>query len=203
MNYLLKFILVNLCLVLFVTGKAQTHEVGVHGGWVIGYNSGRDNTSTMTGGWTAGGYYRYTVNRWVGAEGGVDYSRKRFEFYYQLWENSISVPVSLVVFPKFRFSLFGGLYMKNRLGTTTFKGGYDFDMNKIPPSELKKRPAWGYHAGIKWNMKYFRFVASCQQDLTSWVADFSQIQGWICQHPIKSFYINLTAEIPLWRNRKR
>lgn len=206
MNYLLKFVLVALCLVFFVTAKAQTHEVGVHGGWLTGYNAGRENTSTMTGGWTAGGYYRYTVNKWFGVESGLDYTRKKLEIGHDLWENSLSVPVNVVVFPKFRFSLFGGLYMKNRLGTTILSGGTSSATGKESTWELKKKPAWGYEAGVKWNMKYFRFVVYCKQDMISWVKDNDQIRKWYAwtrfPHTIKSFSIKLTAEIPLWQSRK-
>lgn len=190
-----------------ISVQAQKHETGIHGGWLYGYPKGEANSSIMKGGWSAGGYYRYTVNRWVGVESGLDYTRKKCEVGNDYWENSLSIPLNVIVFPSFRFSLFGGVYMKNRLGTSFLWGGTNLSTGEDDYYILKeKKPAFGYNAGVKWNMKYWRLVIFCQQDLTSWVKDFHKVmlyEGWPTVKPYKSFSINLTAEIPLWRNKKK
>lgn len=211
LSCLIKYIVLIFCLVLVFSVQAQKHEVGVQGGWLYGYPYGKTNSRTMHGGWNVGGYYRYTLNKWVGAESGLDYTRKKFEFEGELWENSLSVPLNVVVFPKFRFSLFGGIYFKNRLGTNTLSktimksDGLGLVTIEYSSYQVEKKPVWGYTVGAKWNMKYCRLVISCKQDMTSWIKDFHKVwdyEGWIVK-PYKSFSLNLTAEIPLWRKKQK
>lgn len=198
---LLKFVLLNLCLVFVFSVHAQKHEVGINGGWLYGYPKGKYTSSSMEGGWSVGGYYRYTMNKWIGAESGLDYIRKKYQFEKDNWENSLSIPLNVVVFPKFRFSLFGGIYFRNRLGKSTVLLGYNQITNEKIFYHVEKNPIWGYTAGVKWNMKYFRLVFSCKQDMNSWIKDFDRIRSDI-KLP-KSFSFNFTAEIPLWRNKKK
>lgn len=200
---LLKFVLLNLCLVLVISVQAQKHEVGVNGGGVFGYPGGKSTNGTIRSGWSAGGYYRYTLNKWIGAESGLEYVRKKYEFEGDNWENSLSIPLNVVTFPKFRFSLFGGIYFRNRLGKKTVSLGHNPITNEEFFYQVEKRPVWGYTAGVKWNMKYCRLVFSCKQDMNSWMKDFDRMWHGIDEKAPKSFSFNFTAEIPLWRNKKK
>lgn len=203
---LLKFVLLNLCLVLVISVQAQKHEVGINGGWLYGYPKGKSASSVMYGGWSAGGYYRCTLNKWVGAESGLEYTRKKYGFVEDVWENSLSIPLNVVVLPSFRFSLFGGIYLKNRLGKNTLSSGINMVTGEQSFYQVEKKPVWGYTAGVKWNMKYCRLIFSCKQDMNTWMKDFDKVlhyEGWYLNKPHKSFSINLTAEIPLWRNKKK
>lgn len=186
-----------------ISAYAQKHEVGVNGGGVFGYPGGKSTNGTIRSGWSAGGYYRYTLNKWVGAESGLEYVRKKYEFDKDIWENSLSIPLNVVVFPKFRFSLFGGIYFRNRLGKNTVSLGYFPGDDEESFYQVEKRPVWGYTAGVKWNMKYFRLVFSCKQDMNSWMKDFDRMWHGIDEKAPKSFSFNITAEIPLWRNKKK
>lgn len=200
---LLKFVLLNLCLVFVFSVHAQKHEVGVNGGWLSGYPYGKSASSVMQGGWSAGGYYRYTLNKWIGAESGLEYTRKKYDFAGDVWENSLSIPLNVVVFPKFRFSLFGGIYFRNRLGKKTVSVGHKPMTNEEIFLQVEKSPVWGYAAGVKWNMKYCRLVFSCKQDMNSWLKNFDRMWHSIDEKAPKSFSLNITAEIPLWRNKKK
>lgn len=199
----MQLVLLNFCLLLVVSAKAQKHEVGVNGGWLSGYPYGKSASSVMQGGWSAGGYYRYTLNKWIGAESGLEYTRKKYDFAGDVWENSLSIPLNVVVFPKFRFSLFGGIYFKNRLGKKTISLGYNPYTNEETFLPVEKSPVWGYAAGVKWNMKYCRLVFSCKQDINSWLKNFDRMWHGIDEKAPKSFSLNITAEIPLWRNKKK
>lgn len=190
---LLKFVLLNLCLVFVFSVHAQKHEVGVNGGGVFGYPGGKSTNGTIRSGWSAGGYYRYTLNKWVGAESGLEYVRKKYEFEGDNWENSLSIPLNVVAFPKFRFSLFGGIYFRNRLGKKTVSLGHNPITNEEIFYQVEKRPVWGYTAGVKWNMKYFRLVFSCKQDMNSWMKDFDRMWHGIDEKAPKSFSFNITA----------
>lgn len=204
----MKYFITIFLIILVLPSLAQKHEVGIQGGWLYGYPHGKTNSNTMYGGWDVGGYYRYSLNKWVGAESGLDYTRKKFYFKRDLWENSLSIPLNVVVFPKFRFSLFGGIYLKNRLGTNTLSetiiksDGLGLKTMEYSSYQVEKKPVWGYTVGAKWNMKYCRLVVSCKQDITSWMKDFHKVWyyvGYPLVKPYKSFSLNLTAEIPLWR----
>lgn len=203
MKTVFKFMLINLGFLFALSVHAQKHEVGVNGGWLSGYPYGKSTSSVMQGGWSAGGYYRYTLNKWVGAESGLEYTRKKYEFEGDNWENSLSIPLNVVVFPKFRFSLFGGIYFRNRLGKKTVLLGHKPMTNEEIFLQVEKSPVWGYAAGVKWNMKYCRLVFSCKQDMNSWLKNFDRMWHGIDEKAPKSFSINLTAEIPLWRNKKK
>lgn len=203
---LLKIILLNLGLIFNFFIQAQNHEIGIYGGGLHGYSKGKANSKVTAGGWNVGGYYRYTFNKWIATESGIDYTRKKLEFGGDLWENSLSVPLNLIVFPSFRFSLVGGFYLKNRLGTNILSSGKNSITGKRTFYQVEKKPAWGIAAGAKWNMKYCRLVIFCKQDLTSWVKDFQKVWnyvGWPLKEPFKSFSVHITAEIPLWQNKKK
>lgn len=205
-NSPLKLILLCACLCFLSTLHAQKHEVGINGGGTFGYPKGKNNNNTLKSGWSVGGYYRYTFNKWVGVESGLEYARTKYVFGDKEWENALTIPLNAIVFPSFRFSLFGGIYLKNRLETTTLLNGSFFQTNTRTFYQVEKKPVWGYTAGIKWNMKHCRLAIFGKQDLNSWIKDFDKVlsyEGWYLKEPFKSFSINIALEIPLWRQRKK
>lgn len=106
------FVLLVCFLTVSSTAWCQKHEIGVHGGGIIGNPIGKNNSSDVAGGFNAGVYYRYAPIKWIGVQGGV-----RYQFFNEnqgYWvnrnslKNALEIPLQVIVFPKYRFNLIGG-----------------------------------------------------------------------------------------------
>lgn len=197
-------LLINFILILTLSVQAQKHETGILGGWLYGNPEGKANSTTMHGGWNAGGYYRYTWNKWLGIESGLEYTRKKIYVNDEEWESSLSVPLNAIVFPSFRFSIFGGIFFKNHFEHITMSY-FIPQTTQQSIYKVEKKPVWGFTAGLKWNMKYCRLGFSYKQDLTSWMKNFKEIQSHSLdmREAFKGFSMNITAEIPIWRSKEK
>lgn len=221
-----RLLLFGLLLLMALSGLGQKHEVGVDGGFLFGNPVGKANNDNLKGGGKGGVYYRYVLNKWIGVQGGLDYQNFVEDGEYldkeMALRHSLTVPVRAVVFPRSRFSILGGLYMRKLFGDTkktchiygsgweeTQDGSSLFDKMRV---RLGNRPVWGYEAGVAWNHKSWRLVVSFRQDFTSWMLkDEHEIiyrkydyafAGRFPQKLPKSTTCHLTVEVPLWRAKK-
>ena len=198
-----RLLLFGLLLLMALPGLGQKHEVGVDGGFLFGNPVGKANNDK-----------------------GLDYQNFVEDGEYldkeMALRHSLTVPVRAVVFPRSRFSILGGLYMRKLFGDTkktchiygsgweeTQDGSSLFDKTRV---RLGNRPVWGYEAGVAWNHKSWRLVVSFRQDFTSWMLkDEHEIiyrkydyafAGRFPQKLPKSTTCHLTVEVPLWRAKK-
>lgn len=193
----------------------QKHEIGVHGGGVVGNPVGKNNGSDVAGGFNAGFYYRYVPIKWIGVQSGISYQFLNENQEYLInrgaLKNALVIPLQAVVFPKFRFNLTGGVYMKTLFGKTVTSDEVHNSVQsphaKMYP--LSKHAVFGYAAGIAWNRKFCRIALSFRQDINSWMdrqehKRVLQMDGryFFLEHTPKSMTFNLSVEVPLWRFRK-
>ena len=124
--------LLGLLLMAVLPGWAQKHEVGAMGGFVLGGPVGQVNG--IYGGGEGGAYYRYVPNKWIGLQGRLNYQYLVEDSgNWSKLRHSVVEPLRAVVFPKFRFSLVGGLFMRQVFGETKTWGGQ---------FRFSKHPAW-------------------------------------------------------------
>ena len=209
------FVLLVCFLTVSSTAWCQKHEIGVHGGGIIGNPIGKNNSSDVAGGFNAGVYYRYAPIKWIGVQGGVRYQffneNQGYWFNRNSLKNALEIPLQVIVFPKYRFNLIGGIYMKNLLGRTVTSDEVHNSEQTIEAQmyKMSKKPIFGYEVGVAWNRKNCRIVFSFRQDINSWMdkqdqKSVLQTQGryFFMKHVPKSMTFNISVEIPLWRFRK-
>ncbi len=178
-------------------GWAQKHEVGATGGFVLGGPVGQVNG--IYGGGEGGAYYRYVPNKWIGLQGRLNYQYLVEDSgNWSKLRHSLVVPLRAVVFPKFRFSLVGGLFMRQVFGETKTWGGQ---------FRFSKHPALGYEAGVAWNHRHWRLVLSLQKEFSSWMSEkeydkASERGVYLWASRPKSATFHLALEVPLWWGRK-
>ena len=221
-----RLLLFGLLLLMALPGLGQKHEVGVDGGFLFGNPVGKANNDNLKGGGKGGVYYRYVLNKWIGVQGGLDYQNFVEDGEYldkeMALRHSLTVPVRAVVFPRSRFSILGGLYMRKLFGDTKrtwWKDRYEFseeggDHNTFDKVRVRfgNRPVWGYEAGVAWNHKSWRLVVSFRKDLSSWMLkkEYNRVAEqffapWFDDFPRempKSTTCHLTVEVPLWRAKE-
>ena len=154
-------------------GWSQKHEVGAMGGFVLGGPVGQVNG--IYGGGEGGAYYRYVPNKWIGLQGRLNYQYLVEDSgNWSKLRHSVVVPLRAVVFPKFRFSVVGGLFVRQVFGEA--KVIYE---KPSKPGDVaiwggqfhfSKRPAFGYEAGVAWNHRHWRLVLSLQKEFSSWMS---------------------------------
>ena len=169
----------------------------------------------MAGGFNAGFYYRYVPIKWIGVQSGISYQFLNENQEYLInrgaLKDALVIPLQAVVFPKFRFNLTGGVYMKTLFGKTVTSDEVHNSVQsphaKMYP--LSKHAVFGYAAGIAWNRKFCRIALSFRQDINSWMDKDEQRhvlheagEDIFLEHTPKSMTFNLSVEVPLWRFRK-
>lgn len=193
----MRSVLLGLLLMAVLPGWSQKHEVGAMGGFVLGGPVGQVNG--IYGGGEGGAYYRYVPNKWIGLQGRLNYQYLVEDSgNWSKLRHSVVVPLRAVVFPKFRFSLVGGLFMRQVFGETKTWGGQ---------FRFSKHPALGYDAGVAWNHRHWRLVLSLQKEFSSWMSkkeyDKALERGvFLWKSRPKSATFHLALEVPLWRGRK-
>lgn len=196
----MKYFIISLFLLLNLSAYTQKHEIGIGGGWIQGYPEGKKNSNIIYGGWNAGAYYQYIPSQWIGIQSGLYFERQNPKH-----DNHCLIPIKAIVFPKFRFSLIGGVYMRNMLNSYLFSDSYDAAVHKKLYVNFPTKPAWGYELGAKWNMKYCRLILSYRQDFSSWVYSkdirYIRLYSWYTEFTPKRNTFSLEVEIPLWRNK--
>ena len=191
-------------------GWSQKHEVGAMGGFVLGGPVGQVNG--IYGGGEGGAYYRYVPNKWIGLQGRLNYQYLVEDSgNWGKMRHSVVVPLRAVVFPKFRFSVVGGLFVRQVFGEA--KVIYEKPSKSGDVAiwggqfHFSKRPAFGYEAGVAWNHRHWRLVLSLQKEFSSWMS--KKEYDKVSEHGIylwasrpRSATFHLALEVPLWRGRK-
>lgn len=200
----MKIIYILLFLLLARSTIAQQHEAGFSGSWFRTCPEPRNNLAWFWGG-EAGVYYKYTPIKWFSLQTGIHYKHILQEPDKRGLDKrgSIVMPLRAVFFSSSRYNLIGGVYMEHLTDDLRYIKTQDPSTGYKTYGKIAKKPAWGYEAGIKRNMKYCNLMLTYRQCFSSWMKDYLEVQ-WNYNPTLyaapKSRSVHLSVEIPIWRN---
>lgn len=168
----------------FAQIKNGKHEVSLAGGYLLV----DPDTDLNKHGFSINALYSYIPIKWFGIQTGIQYNyTQNYCYGKDTIHAPLQIPLYIVLFPKFKFSLTGGVYYEIVTGKLVEDAHY-----------MEKQNVWGYELGIRKNWKHIRLKLAYKKGITPW---YHEKPGAHAYPSKKSRAFNATIEIPIWRNR--
>lgn len=167
--------------------KDGVHQISVSGGYLSVYRGADINLN----GFSVATFYHYTPLRWVGLQTGVQYNYTKSYFGNDAHIHApVQLPLYLVIFPGFRFSITGGIY-------------YEFISGHLPEDfvtpYMKVQNVWGYGIGLRRNFRPLNIKLEYKKAMKPW---YTPLPEAVSDKDRTSWSINVMIEVPIWRNHK-
>lgn len=174
----------------------KLHNIGVAGGYMM-INIKEKKLENFDKGYNLGAYYMFVPSRFAALQTGLFYRYLNSKYVTELssLKHIGMIPLELILFPRFRINVIGGIYWQHFFGKpnkTLGESVVPLYMDKL----YKQRNAMGAVCGLKVNLKYCFLRIDCRSSYRGWLQGRKKTSEY--GQSYKDISMNFSLELPLW-----